>query len=180
MPSVNPGSPATSLVVFCADAKQLGTIDVALGPCMRAPAQRRRLVSPLMQDNGETPEQASALFSVLTARPASEALSLLTASGDGRLFKCSDDFLNAMADQCEAMLAIPDLDGFANERERLSSAWMQATRWPDRYVSVKNRLGRLSDARAARQKGLPLYFWFGPPVSMRSVVAGTGPYRRRL
>src|SRR5205823_2293495 len=56
-------------------------------PVVRAPGQRRRLVSALMQDKGETPEQASALFTVLTGRPASEALCFLTASGGGRLFK---------------------------------------------------------------------------------------------
>jgi hypothetical protein len=130
-----------------------------------------------MQDTGETPEQASALYTVLTGRPSSEALRLVTTSGGGRLFACTDDFLNAMADASQAMLALADLDSFAEEQERLSTAWMKAAKWPDRYVSLKNRLHRLGDAGLARKKGLPLYFWFGPPVPMRSVVAGAGPYR---
>ena len=163
--------------MFAADAKQLSKLDVALGPCVAVAGQRRPLKSPLMQDNGETPEQASALFTVLTGRPPSEALRLVTEDGESRLFICTDDFASAMADASRAMLASRDVDGFAEEQERLSAAWMNATTWPDGYVSLKNRLQRLADARVAREKGLPLYFWFGPPVPMRSVVAGTGPYR---
>jgi hypothetical protein len=164
-----------SLVVFSATDKQLSKLDVSLGPCVIAAGQRRPIQSPLMQDGGETPDQASALFAVLTGRKPDDALRLVSESGHGRLFVCSADFLDAMANASQAMQGIPNLDNFTAEYDRLDSAWMKAVKWPAGYVSVKNRLSRMAHARVAREKGIPLYFWFGPAVPMRTVVAGTGP-----
>ena len=162
----------TAVVVFAADDAKLRRLDVGLGPCVIASGQGRPLVSPLMQDLNETPEQSSALFSVLAGGEAADALRLVAAVDSGKLFACNQGFLNAMADASEAMLAAEGVDGFAAEQNRLSEAWLKAIAWPDHYVGLQNRLHRLADARVAREKGLTLYFWFGPAVEMRSVVAG--------
>ena len=85
-----------------------------------------------------------------------------------------------MADACERLIATSSEhgpDASAAERDRLSREWMQAVEWPPHYVGLQNRLHRLALARDARQKGQPLYFWHGPAIPMRTVVAGSGPYR---
>jgi hypothetical protein len=164
--------PRIAVVVFTADDAKLRRLDVGLGPCVIAIGQRRPLVSPLMQDLNETPEQSSALFTVLADAEAADALRLVAATESSKLFACNQGFLNAMANASEAMLATDGADDFAAEQNRLSEAWLKAVRWPDRYVGLQNRLHRLADARVAREKGLTLYFWFGPAVVMRTVVAG--------
>ncbi|MFN8023932.1 MAG: hypothetical protein U0Q03_20540 [Acidimicrobiales bacterium] len=168
-----------ALVVFAADPKRLGALDVALGPCVPKPGRCKALVSPLNQDLGETVEQASALFTALTGEPAGAVLEVDSENGTGVLHRCTDVFLNAMADRSELLLAMTDLDVLDRELDRLSDAWMRAATWPPQYVSVKNRLQRIHLARVARSKGQTVYFWFGPSVEMRGVVAGSGPYPTR-
>ena len=168
----------TTLVVFTASDGDLSKMDLALGPCVTVSGQRRPIVSELAQDTGETPEQAAALLTVLTGEPSDGALRLISASGPAQLFACTDQFLDAMADASEQMLATKTDDDFVAEQDRLSDAWMGSADWPSHYVSLRNRLHRLGMARAARAKGLTLYFWFGPAVQMREAVAGPGPYPR--
>ena len=84
-----------------------------------------------------------------------------------------------MAEASERMLATTTDDDFVAERDRLSDAWMASVKWPSNYVSLRNRLHRLGLARTARTKGLNLYFWFGPAVPMRTIVAGSGEYPQR-
>ena len=165
-----------ALVVFTASDKGLSKMDVALGPCVAADGQRKSIVSGLAQDNGETPEQAGALLTALTGEPSNKALRLVAASGSGQLFACTERFLDAMADASELLLATTTDDDFVAEQNRLSEAWMASAAWPSHYVSLRNRLHRLGKARAARTKGQTLYFWFGPAVPMRTVVAGSGSY----
>lgn len=170
---------SVALVVFAADQKRLAAVDVALGPCVPKPGKKKALLSPLNQDGCETLEQASALFAALTGQPATDVLELCSEDGPGALYRCSQPFLDAMADYSVRMMAIDDLDEFDREQTRLSEAWMQAVAWPSHYVSLKSRLHRIHLARVARSKGQPLYFWFGPRVSERVVVAGSAPYPGR-
>lgn len=167
---------AVTVVYFAADERKLARMDVALGPCVAAEGQKNPIVSPLSQDRGETPEQSEALFTVLTGRPSTEAFDTLSVQGRGTLFRCSAAFVDALADASQAMLAMRDDEGFMEERERISLAWMQAIAWPDHYVSLVNRLDRLHGARVAREEGLAFYCWAGPSVPMRTLVSGTGPY----
>jgi hypothetical protein len=116
---------------------------------------------------------------VLTGEPSNDALRLVSTSGSGQLFACTERFLNAMADASEVIVATTTDDDFVAEQDRLSRAWMASVQWPAHYVSLRNRLHRLGLARAARTKGKTLYFWFGPAVPVRTVVAGSGPYAQR-
>src|SRR3954454_19690214 len=93
--------PRIAVVVFTADDAKLRRLDVGLGPCVIASGQRRPLVSPLMQDLNETPEQSSALFTVLADGEAPDALRLVAATESSKLFGCNQGFLNAMADASE-------------------------------------------------------------------------------
>src|SRR5258708_35180123 len=47
------------------EARSLAAMGIALGPCVPTERQRRALVSPLLQDTGEGPEQTEALFAAL-------------------------------------------------------------------------------------------------------------------
>jgi hypothetical protein len=66
--------------------------------------------------------------------------------------------------RAQAAIAMSDA-----ERQRLEAAWL-ATAWPDRSVTMGNRLNRLHLARVARDKDQPLYLWYGPAVPRRAVV----------
>lgn len=177
--SRTPAPSSVALVVFAADAKRLAAVDVALGPCLPKPGRKKALLSPLNQDGGETPDQASALLAVLTGRPADAALELCSKAGPGTLYRCTEVFLDAMADESQRISKITDLDEFDRAVDRLSDAWMRAATWPREYVSLKNRVHRIHQARLARDKRQSLYFWFGPRVAERTVVAGSGPYLRK-
>lgn len=72
-----------ALVEFAADEKRLAAVDVALGPCLPKPGRKKALLSPLNQDGGETPKQASALFIPLTGQPARDVLALCAEEGPG-------------------------------------------------------------------------------------------------
>jgi len=135
------------------------------------PGRAKPLVSPLLQDNGESLEQSAALFTVLTGQPSTHALHLVTEQGMGRLFVCDLAFRDAMSETMTAMIDM-DLDTFAEERERLSLAWMAATKWPPHYVSLVNRLERLGRARQATIRSLALFHWFGPGVPMVTLASG--------
>ena len=174
--SERPDVSAITVVYFAADERKLAKIDVALGPCVAAEGQKKSIVSPLAQDQGETPEQSKALFTVLTGRPSTEAFDTLSVQDRGTLFRCTPAFVDALADASQAMLDLRGGAEFMAERERISLAWLQAIAWPDHYVSLVNRLDRLHRARVARDKSLAFYCWAGPSVPMRSLVSGTGPY----
>lgn len=161
----------TTVVVFSATPEQIAELDVGLGPCVPKQGRAKPLVSPILQDNGESPEQSAALFTVLTGQPSNHALRLVSEHGPGRLFVCDTAFRDAMTEKITAMIDM-DLDEFAQERERLSLAWMAAAEWPPHYVSLVDRLGRLGRARQATLRSLALFHWFGPGVPMVTLTSG--------
>jgi len=145
----------------------------------------KSLVSPLTQDDGETPALTAALHTALTGRRAREALLLIEQVGRGRLSRCSDAFVEAMAASAEESLRLANEDeargdenltSFSQHQDAVSAAWMRAGRWPRSVVGLQNRLVRLGTAQEAAAKARPVFVWHGPPAPQFVVVSGRGPY----
>lgn len=177
-----------AVVVFTVPQKRLREMDVATGPCVPTGGRKRPLAGVLRQDGGEDPEQTAALYTALTGRPGDGALVLLRQEARGRLFQCSDDFVNAMADANEELIRLSEEDdrrgdeeltSFVERQQAIDRAWLEVGDWPSSVVGTSNRLGRMGWARTARDKGQPLYVWHGPRVQEYTVVAGRGPYPGR-
>jgi hypothetical protein len=172
-------------VVFSCDESGLSRFSVESGPCVALTEGGKSLVSPLAQHGGETPSLTAALYSVLTDRPASEALRLVDRIGKGRLSECSAGFVDAMAACSEESLRLADEDDARGDRDltsfighldAVSTAWMRAGRWPREVVSLQNRLVRMATAREAAEKGKKVFVWHGTPVPQFVIASGSGPY----
>jgi hypothetical protein len=172
-----PDDPAFNIAVvhFEADEATLARVDVAVGPCVAIDARIGPLVNPIMQDRGEGVTHTRSLYQALTGLPDDEALVLIAREGAGSLHRYSEGFLDACAEFSQRMSEANDSEWDALEAE-LDRAWMHAAEWPTRIVSLRNRIGRIHEARVARQNGLPLYCWHGPATRSITVVRGTGPY----
>jgi hypothetical protein len=127
----------------------------------------------------------AALYSVLTGQSADAVLESVEASREGRLFRCSDAFVDAMADANELLVRLGDKDreradknltAFTAQMSAYDAAWMAAASWPASMVSTRNRLMRLGKARIAREKLQPLFCWYGPRVPEYVVVSGQRSY----
>lgn len=172
-------------VVFSCRESDLSRFSVESGPCVSTKPGCHPLVSPLLQDGGETPALTAAFYTALTGRPARHALVLVARAGQGRLSRCSDAFVLAMATACETGLRLADEDEargdqdlttFAQHQRAVSDAWMSAGRWPRSVVGLENRVLRWGRAREAIATGQAVYVWHGPPVAQFVIRAGTGPY----
>jgi hypothetical protein len=172
-------------VVFSGDDADLSRFRVATGPCVAQVEGAAPLVSPLTQDGGETPTLTAALYTALTGLPGSSALVPLDQAGPGLLSRCSEDFVEAMADSCDESLRMADEDeargderltSFTQHQHAVSEAWLRAGQWPREVVGLQNRLVRLGTAREARETGKRVFVWHGPPVPQFVVVSGRGPY----
>lgn len=170
----------STVVVFTVPAQRLREMDVAAGPCVALRGSGEVLCSPLSQDRGETPRQTAALYTVLTGRPADGVLIEVARSGAGVLYRCSAEFVEAMASANELGVRLADQDeaagddelaGFAAKWADYDRAWLAVGDWPAEVVSTRNRLTRLGWARVARDKSQPLYCWFGPAVPQLVVRA---------
>ena len=126
--------------------------DVATGPCVPVSSGGKALCSPLGQDRGETPRQTAALYTVLTGRSAGEVLVEVERSGAGVLYRCADEFVEAMADANQLLVRLGDQDEAAGDGEFSRSAaqwavydrtWLAAGEWPSEVASTRNRLTRL-------------------------------------
>jgi hypothetical protein len=168
------GRSALAVLAFVADDAKLATLDVALGPCVVSAGQARSICSPLAQDADEHPDQGAVLYTVLTGRSAAGALRSVAASGEAHLYVCEPAFVDAMAAYSEWTIGLAP-DEFDAERRRLEAAWVAAA-WPDRTVSMGNRLNRLHLARVARDKGHSFYLWYGPAVPRRALVRQDSPH----
>jgi hypothetical protein len=176
----------TTCVVFTVPEGRLSEMDVATGPCVPRDGRKRSLVSVHSQEGPETPEQTAALFRALTGRSADDVLHLIEHGARGRLYRCSEAFIDAMADANQQLVELAaedkarkdrELTTFSAKRKELDDRWIAAAEWPASMKSTRNRLVRLGLARAAREKEQALYCWYGPSVPEYAVVAGRGPYR---
>ena len=172
-------------MVFSCDESDLLRFTIEFGPCVSSTPGRNPLASPLMQDLGETPALTSSLYTALTGHSAAHALPVVDRVGRGRLSRCSEHFVEAMATYLDESLRLAnedeatgdkDLTSFAHHQDALSEAWMSVGRWPREVVGLQNRLVRLGTARQALAQGRPVFAWHGPPVPQFTVKAGQGPY----
>jgi hypothetical protein len=145
------GRSALTVLAFVADDAKLATMDVALGPCVVSAGQARSICSPLAQHADERPDQGATLYTVLTGRSAAGAIRSVATSGEAILFVCEAAFVEAMAAYSGWAVGLTP-DEFEIERHRIETAWLAAA-WPDRTVSMGNRLNRLHLARVARDTG---------------------------
>jgi hypothetical protein len=162
-------------------------MDVAAGPCVPLPGRKHSLRSVHQQQGPERPEQMRALFVVLggAERDRETALELIEQRDRGTLFRCSDRFLQLMADENERQIHLsaqdtadgdPHSSRSVRRQEELDAAWMATGQWHRGQVSTRNRLVRIAWARVAQEKGQALYCWYGPSVREYVIVSGQGPY----
>lgn len=153
-------------------------MDTATGPCVPTGNRQRALAGALRQEYGELPRHTAALYTVLTGLPPEGAMAIVDRQGDGTLHRCTDAFVDAMADEQELLHGLLDEDLADGDEDRtrlaarvdeLERAWLAATGWPRDLVSLSGRLARMEWARLARERGHPLYAWHGP--SRRMYVA---------
>jgi hypothetical protein len=177
--------PRQTAVIFSVPENRLSAMDVATGPCVPVGGRKHAVVSVHQQQGPERPEQMAALYSVLTGRSPDEALHLIDEKDGSRLYLCSDGFVDAMADTNQLLVRLGDADkergdrsfsSFTAKMAELDAAWMEAGNWHSAMVSTSNRLMRMGKARLAREKGQPLYCWYGPQLREYVVVSGRGPY----
>jgi len=177
--------PTQTAVIFSVPEKRLSAMDVATGRCVPVGGRKHALVSVHNQEGPERPDQMAALYSVLTGGSSDEALHLVGEKDGSRLYLCSDAFVNAMADTNQLLVRLGDADkargdrllsSFVAKMAELDAAWMTAGSWHSAMVSTRNRLMRMGKARIAREKGQPLYCWYGPQLREYIVVHGRGPY----
>jgi hypothetical protein len=113
-------------------------------------------------------------------------LRLVGQRGNGRLFVCSAEFVEALSQAHVELLALADeddsradkgLSSFAARLGEIDQAWLAATDWPTSFVSTQNRLApRLGLASEAERSSQTLWCWYGPAVPQFDVVSGAGPY----
>lgn len=162
-------------------------MDVAMGPCVPLPGRKHALRSVHQQQGPERVEQMLWLYVVLGGAPQRRhtALELLQNSGPGRLYRCSDEFVELMAHANRELVTLGDEDKARGDKEfttstvrrnELDAAWLAAGKWHRAQVSTVSRLFRIGGARIAQEKSQSLYCWYGPPVQEYVVVSGTGPY----
>lgn len=162
-------------------------MDVATGPCVPLPGRKRALQSVHRQEGPERIEQMMALFVVLggSSKRFSSALELIDQSGPGRLYRCSDEFVELMANKNRELRRLGDEDEgrgdqdfttFAAESSRINTSWLAKGNWHAAQVRTDNRLHRIGWARIAQEKGQPLFLWYGPPVPEYAIAVGHGRY----
>lgn len=180
-------TPAETFVMFSVPESKLRGMDVATGPCVPVAGRKHALRSPHSQQGPERLEQMLALFIILggTEDELPDAMQLVEARGPGRLYRCSDRFVQLMAEQNrhELLLIAEDEENGDNdyalsmaEFERLDAAWMATGGWHRSQVSTTNKLPRIAYARWAQDKGQSVFCWYGPPVPEYIIVRGEGPY----
>jgi hypothetical protein len=177
--------PEQTAVVFTVPEKRLSAMDVATGPCVPVGGRKHALVSVHQQEGPERPGQMAALYSALTGGSPDTALLLMEENSGSRLYRCSDAFVDAMAETNELLVRLGDSDkaqgdpsfsSFEAKMAELDAAWISTAKWHSSMVSTRNRLMRMGKARIAREKGQPLFCWYGPQLPEYTVVHGRGPY----
>lgn len=178
-------TPAETCVVFTVPEKRLTAMDIGRGPCVPLPGRKTSIVSVHQQQGPERPQQMLALYTVLTGQVRNDAMTLEAEKEVSRLYRCSEDFVAAMAAASRSLARLAEeaqatgaIDGtrFDSMRAELDAAWLRLGNWHSAMVSTSNRLFRLGKARIAQDKGQSLFCWYGPPVPEYVVVQGTGPY----
>lgn len=181
-------TPIDTFVIFSVPTAKLRGMDVATGPCVPIPGRKHALRSVHSQQGPERIDQMLALFTLLggNADELPDAMQLVEEHGPGRLYRCSDRFVQLMADQSRRELGLIDQDEedgdnqgtrFAAEIARLDAGWMATGGWHKRMVSTRNRLAaRISYVRWAQEKQQPVFCWYGSPVPEYVVVHGHEPY----
>lgn len=177
-PKAKPSILETSLVVFACTAAEAATIDVASGPFRPQVGPRGGRVKPLAsvhaQHYGDTLEHLAALYSLMTGRPAGEALTEVRQSPPGVLAKLSDPFVNALA-----AVGPPRRDGqdLWAIYDAIAAKWREAVRW-DPEMQVGGLAIRIfHDAYVCRlgsEKGLPVWAWHGKAAPEYVIVHGVG------
>jgi hypothetical protein len=180
--------PKTSLVVFVCSAADADAIDVTSGPFSHRVGPRGGRVKPLAsvhsQHYGDTLEHLSVVYTVMTGRPASEALSEIRGDPPGVLARLSERFVETLA-----AIGPPQRDGqdLWATYEEIATTWHKAVRW-----SPKMQLGGLTmrifdysyACRRGLEKGLPVWAWHGKAVPEYVIAHGMGQesfeaYRRQ-
>jgi hypothetical protein len=108
----------------------------------------------------------------LTGAPDDRAFILVEQRGETQLYRCSDEFVAAMADANRSLSEAAheddhakdaELTRFEDELTRLDDAWKAHGAWHSEMVSTRNRLMRLGKARSGQEKGQPLFCWYAHP-----------------
>src|ERR1700730_4585468 len=91
-------TPEQTCVVFSVPERRLAAMDVASGPCVPLPGRKTSVISAHQQQGPERPKQMEALYEVLTGQDGLDSLLLVEEREGSRLYRCSEDFVAAMAE----------------------------------------------------------------------------------
>ena len=168
-----------SLVVFRCTEQQAAELDDAAGPYAPRVGPRgghlRPLASPLAQWSPDSLDHLSALYTVVSGKPRTEALRDRRAVGPGTIAALSDDFVTSLA----ALSGTGgDADAIVGRYEEVADRWFVAVPWPD-GMRVRGLTSRLLDwagkCQLARKEGMGVYCWHGPRVPAYVIAHGVEP-----
>lgn len=170
-----------ALVVFACDPADAAKVDVALGPCQPRFGPRGGRLRPYAlrssQSYSTTFEQLTCLYSILTARPPTEAVTQLLKAGPGTMGRLTDQFVEVLSAIRARSLASFNGGGepFQIENE-IGQRWMTSVRWPRamRVGGLGMKIFQWSvECETATKKNLSVFVWEGPAVPERVIVHGT-------
>jgi hypothetical protein len=177
-----------ALVVFACSPEEAESVDVAVGPCVPRigprGGRRRPLASPKSQTYSDTFDHLTALHTLLTGRPATEALEGRRSAGSGTMARLSNSFVDSLAPIGQPS---GDPEQMLARHRAIAESWLTATTWPSPMQTggLETRLLKLTNiCRQASENGLSVYAWQGDSVPEYAIAHGVGAesfqeYRRR-
>lgn len=170
-----------ALVVFACDAVDAAKVDVALGPCQPRFGPRggrlRPYALPSSQSYSTTFEQLTCLYSILTDRTPSEAVTQVQNAGPGRMGRLTEQFVEVLG-----AIRARSLDSFNAGGEpfqvenEIGQLWMTSVRWPRsmRVGGLGMKIFTWSvECEGATKKDLSVFVWEGPAVPERVIAHGS-------
>lgn len=162
MPSVS----MAAVVVFTCPAGELRQLDIEHGPCVARDSDRRPLVSPLRQHEGDELAQLADLHRILGI--PDEPWSGVTEAGGSSLATFSDAFRAALAGLADGDLAA--------KLNAVGDRWLRESTWgrPMQLGGVRTLLASaIGSARDAVAREQQLYGWHGPAVPTHVIATGS-------
>jgi hypothetical protein len=177
-PRSEPILPDKSLVVFFCSASEAELLDIASGPFTPRVGPRGGRVKPLAsvhsQHYGDTLEHLAVLYSVISGRPAEEALVDARRDPPAVLARLADPFVHALA-----AIGAPQREGqdLWAIYDKFAAAWLQAVRWrPEMQVGglAMRIFHDAHECRRGLEKGLPVWAWHGKRAPEYVIAHGVG------